>query len=651
MSLVDKPFKEAIRGLPTRRLSWWADRRIKKMLRYRAAELDGKTIWADFFKQLVAVPMALVVLFTAVGSYGYASPSVVKGDLLYFVKTTIENARYPQDGSSEDRIAYHLWLSERRYDEVNEILSRLGKAPLVFIPVARAVESTGSTDDALNQILLETLQNATQQVDYAFLISDEIRDVERVKTVQLQIRTSLEKQKEFVKQVTPVLKEVKLQQKKKARVKRVKPVPVLEAPAPDMTDEVSSDNSSLIPDPVQIPDTALVSEDVQVEVENDQIDQNVQLSLENSSDLMVVQDEDDEVGDVGGFLEDRLSFQSALLQQIDEAVVQANTNGMVVVRLSVFVKPLRDEDEEISNEFFRRALSVHYEKSKKILESELQEFVVDAEVVPEPVLQDDEDIQEAPVVSEDAPVVSVGEDSSDNSDTSASDIVVDDLTPIALTEENDPEIMSDEQSVPDEVAVIDEPVPPLEPEVVSVTEVVSDPEVVSTVAPVSEAGLTAPSEVNAEPEPVKTACEIKAEEICVSSDRSDCIEEAVEKCEMEEKARLDREREQEKIRNMNEEVRKELQQIDLKMEQLKLNLRNSSPQSGKISDEMKASILKQEKDRKEEEKRKDENRKKEEELKKVQERKKNEAQKNNSIKSSEKKNQEGGQKRRNSDED
>ena len=61
MSIVDQHFEEALRSLPEKKLSWRTSRRIRKMLVYRAAELDGKTpIWG-FLQRLVAVPMALSI--------------------------------------------------------------------------------------------------------------------------------------------------------------------------------------------------------------------------------------------------------------------------------------------------------------------------------------------------------------------------------------------------------------------------------------------------------------------------------------------------------------------------------------------------------------------------------------------------------------
>lgn len=640
MSLVDKPFKEAIRALPTKKLSWWADRRIKKMLRHRVAELEGVNVWTDFFKRFVAVPMALVLLITVTGGYVYASPSVVKGDLFYSVKTTIEQSRYPRNGTSEDRIAYHLWLSERRYAEVNEILSRLGKAPLVFIPAARAVEPTGSADDELHQVLLETLQDATQQVDYAFLISDEIRDVQRVKVVKEQIRTSLEKQRDFVKQVTPVLKEVKLLQKKKARVKKEpKPLPSLEEALSQRSEEVLSEPTPAVAPEPEVMEEQPVSSDVQEpnqeiiqlgqSVQNDELVQEIEMSSELPElDEML----DDELGDIGVFLEDRFNYQDTLLQKIDEVIVEADNKGQALIRLTVFVKPL-EEQAEITNNFFKEALAVHYENSRKILETELQdldkELIVDAEIPPVPLVEEStivpvsespsslpistntvsesleaESVVEAPELALDAPLeipeIPVHEEVE-------SVVAVDEVhDPVAVDEapisapEQAPAVTNDSTVVTDApVAVVSDPLP---------TEDVS---VDSESVPVPPALVADPSVPTSSPEVVapKTECETRAEERCSDSTEKSCLEKAIKACEenlKQQQEKAERERLQREAWERAEKMKLELKDLEQKMERLQMNFKNSAaPDMKKISDELKASVLKQEQDRKKEFERKD----------------------------------------------
>ena len=115
MNSNDKNFEEALKGLPEKKLSWRADRRIRKMIRERATELDGKARTWNFFFKLASVPVAMVLILTSTGLFGFYSPSVVQGDFLYPVKSELESAFYPDEGDSQERIAYHLWLSERRY--------------------------------------------------------------------------------------------------------------------------------------------------------------------------------------------------------------------------------------------------------------------------------------------------------------------------------------------------------------------------------------------------------------------------------------------------------------------------------------------------------------------------------------------------------
>lgn len=386
MDLVDKPFKEALRELPIKRLSWWTDRGIKKMIRQRAMELEGRTDWSLFFKQLVAVPAAFVILITAVGGYAYASPTVVKGDFLHGVKTKIEVAQYPREGSSEERIAYHLWLSGRRYAEVNEILKRLGKTPLAFIPGAFASNGVVvSVDEELSQFLLETLQDATQHVDYAFLISDEIRDVGRVKAVREEIRGSLEIQNELVKKVVPALKELKMKEKRAPRVKgggKFKVQSSLRGGQAKFKEEIEEN----------------VIEEVSVDEQIDEIQQEEQVPVLVEPELEESVDEQpqEELADLGSFLEDRLAFQDGVLDQIDEAVLFADTNGNAVVQMSAVIDSVAQEQEtEVStDDLFREALAIHYEFTQELLEGDLR------------ALEEEQLIAEVPEVSEVAEVES-----------------------------------------------------------------------------------------------------------------------------------------------------------------------------------------------------------------------------------------------------
>jgi len=87
MSDFRDQFEDALKSLPEKKLSWWADRRVRKMLKQRSKELQSGYSWGFYFQKLVAVPVALVLLVVSVGSFGFYSPSVVQGDFLYPVKT------------------------------------------------------------------------------------------------------------------------------------------------------------------------------------------------------------------------------------------------------------------------------------------------------------------------------------------------------------------------------------------------------------------------------------------------------------------------------------------------------------------------------------------------------------------------------------
>lgn len=376
MNLVDQHFKDALRELPEKKMSWLKSRRTRQMLVQRARELDGRTpIWL-FLQRLVAVPMALMVLLTATAGYGYASPSVVKGDLLYPFKTSFEGYLYPTQGTSEERVAFHLWLSERRYAEVGEILQRLGKSPVAFVPAAYAQESGVNPLDA---ILLETLQSATQHVDYALLISGEIRDVERVKAVREQIQSTVVQQQAFVKKAAPALKSVKLQQKKKSRIKKAVPAPAV-------------DTFSLsIPAPLPV-EAVLVPESISEQPPLASTNLAQPMALE----APVLVEESIDVEDVESLVEDTLSFQIALLETIEQKVTEASSAGQADVELDVHREFAEvPEVEEASDELFRAALTTHYEETQKVLTAELEEIdqvllrevsapVVDEAVLPTP---------------------------------------------------------------------------------------------------------------------------------------------------------------------------------------------------------------------------------------------------------------------------
>ena len=237
MSLIDQHFEEALQGLPEQKLSWRANRRIRKMLTSRAREMEGRMSWSAILQRLIAVPVALVLILASTGTFAFYSPGVVRGDFLYPVKPAVEQLLYPEEGSSEERVTFHLWLSDRRFSEVNEILRRLGKQSVALIPavLAEGLEQNGSGNDSLDQALTDTLENALQNEDYALLISGEIQDTDRLKAVHGQIRSSIEKHKAFVETFSPLLLKVKLAHKEKARQKTVREIEPVENSAGPMT--------------------------------------------------------------------------------------------------------------------------------------------------------------------------------------------------------------------------------------------------------------------------------------------------------------------------------------------------------------------------------------------------------------------------------
>lgn len=431
MNLVDQHFKDALRELPEKRMSWLKSRHTRKMLVQRARELDGRTpVWL-FLQRLVAVPMALMVLLTGTAGYGYASPSVVKGDFLYPVKTTFEGYLYPTDGTSEERVTYHLWLSERRYAEVDEILQRLGKTPIAFLPAAYAQESGVNVLDA---ILLETLQSATQHVDYALLISGEIRDVERVKMVREQIQSTVVQQQAFVKKSAPALKSVKLLQKKKSRVKKAVPAPEalslslpviqpLEAPPESLP--VSGVESMNLAQPMALEAPLLVQESVDVE-------------------------------DIEALVADTLSFQIALLETIEQKVTEASSAGQLAVDLDVH-QGFADvpEVEGSDDDLFRVALTTHYEETQKVLTAEIEEIdqVLSQEMVPAVV---------------DEPVVTVPEPEALPDPEVLVPVVTPSVSEETIVSPEAPSVVSEEVVLPSENALEVSETPALEPNDVAV---------------------------------------------------------------------------------------------------------------------------------------------------------------------------------------
>ena len=68
---------------------------------------------------------------------------------------------------------------------------------------------------------METLQSATQHVDLAFLIVDEVEEVDRVETLKNSLMVSLQNQKNFMTKVSPALQEIKMKKKMRPRLRRL----------------------------------------------------------------------------------------------------------------------------------------------------------------------------------------------------------------------------------------------------------------------------------------------------------------------------------------------------------------------------------------------------------------------------------------------
>lgn len=187
--------EEYLKNLPKKHLSWWADFRIKRMLRKKTHELETQPMTWFPWKPLVAVPVALLLFLSATGVYAMYNPSNVSGDFLYPVKTIVEEYFYPEEGIPEDRIAYHLWLSERRFAEAEKILERQEDEPLSLIPQVFAHE--GEEADLLE----ETLSRAQKNMELAFLVTQEIEEPERLKVVHEKIQISVQRQKNIATRV------------------------------------------------------------------------------------------------------------------------------------------------------------------------------------------------------------------------------------------------------------------------------------------------------------------------------------------------------------------------------------------------------------------------------------------------------------------
>ncbi len=375
MSLIDKHFKDALKNLPGQKLSWSTDRRIKKSIRQRAAELDGKQPFWVFLRKMAAAPLAFMLLIVSTGGYAYASPSVVQGDLLYPVKSELESLFYPESAASSQRVAYHLWLSQRRYAEVEEILQRRSSGQkLAFAAYAQSL-----TVNPLDESLVKTLERATQNVEYAFLVLGEITELNEVKIVKDEIRKTIATQKIVLEQATPVLKEVKFTQKQKARKTKVKQevVPKQLAEALEIKDAEIVELSAETESSIGVSELSVPQNPLNRNLELDGASQEIkssELFLE-STDAVVEIELEDEVEDAAGFLVDRLAFQEELLATMDKDVSDAEVLGVAQIELRVNKKLEDYTEEDVKNDkVFAAALAVHFNEKKNTLKKDLEDL-------------------------------------------------------------------------------------------------------------------------------------------------------------------------------------------------------------------------------------------------------------------------------------
>jgi hypothetical protein len=239
MSTFDQQNEVVLKKLPVQSLSYDADKRIKRQLNARAVQLGYKSNPWVFLQRLVAVPVAFAVLLTSVAGYAYGADSVVTGDALFTAKAMVEEFLYPDKGDAQERIAYHLWLSDRRYAEVFELLKRrsfAGNGAVTFIPAAEAAPPSPnplkgepevapdlrssratvgrsrfySKNSALDLALQLTLRSAHRNTEAAVEISTEISDVRVLKAVHLDIQRTVVRQKIILEEIAPVLEAIEI---------------------------------------------------------------------------------------------------------------------------------------------------------------------------------------------------------------------------------------------------------------------------------------------------------------------------------------------------------------------------------------------------------------------------------------------------------
>lgn len=178
-NLLDQHFEEAIKDLPQKKLSFFANLRIRHALRRRAREMERRSGWSLFIPRLAVATLCFVFFFSATGTYAFYSPSVVKGDLLYPMKTFGEKILYPRSSDPKARISYHLWLNQRRLKELEQASSQ--------------------------EIRELTAHEASRNVELAMLIADEIKEKQKGDEVRNEILVTLRGHQTFYERHAPNL--------------------------------------------------------------------------------------------------------------------------------------------------------------------------------------------------------------------------------------------------------------------------------------------------------------------------------------------------------------------------------------------------------------------------------------------------------------
>lgn len=542
MNLIDQHFEEALRDIPQKKLSFWANRRIRKQMKQRYYELEGRPLWLIFLPRLVAVPVALMLVVTTTAAYGFYSPTIIQSDWLYRVKERGEVWLYPTDKEPEERISYHLWLSDRRYDEVREILRRKTGQEIVFVPNAKAHGNGDGHDeesgDPLDAILQSTLQRAAENVETAFVIAEEIREVPRVAKVKEQITIAVEKQQQWLQKAKPVLAQVQLRKPQIERRRR------LQANRERTLSARNLPSTMVLPTPADIPfpDFRVATQPVGAEPSREPLP-------DLPFPLFPIPVEAPPTTDT--LLEETIAFQHALLHQMEEAVrmAQVEKKETVSIALDEFLEPLEKFHE---SEVLEIAKEMHEKKKEQ------RDFRESREPRDERRPEEPTEIAKTPV-----PPVSVEE----RADHTGKELKR------KRKAHHERKSVSEEQV---EIAGIAEPVEEAEtaeePETPKIAETIKPVEIASEKPEVSGAEMVegatrleevpgvGPTEGFAKPESAavkkekeKDECEKKADKVCEKSDEKDCQEKAIKEC---------REEKEKKKEEKPPEFQREIQDIN-----------------------------------------------------------------------------------------